>query len=131
MAFSRILWLGRIPRGEAPVLGLSSGGRIPKPRNGQSWLGFLSPKSRGVSFKAGYRFWSNHVFVQLEYKSDERLVNVRDRERIEGFISLEVSQWLIDERRDPNPSSIHYESEERSFYSRFILGFGLRKYLSK
>ena len=92
-------------------------------------LGFLSPKSQGVSFTAGCRFWPNHVFVQLGYKSDERLVNVRNRERIEVFISLEVSQWLIDERRDP--TSIHYDSEERSFYSRFILGFGLRKYLTK
>lgn len=94
-------------------------------------LGFLSPKSQGVSFTAGYRFWPNHVFVQLGYKSDERMVDVRDSDRIEGFISLEVSQWLIDERRDPNPSSIHYDSEERSFYSRFIVGFGLRKYLTK
>jgi hypothetical protein len=95
-------------------------------------LGYISPKPRGLSFTAGCRFWPNHVFVQLGFKSEESLArNVRDGEWFESFISFELSQWVIDQWRHQGPTYLLYDSEERSFYSRFILSFGIRKYLKK
>ena len=93
-------------------------------------LGFLSPKSRGFSFTAGHRFWPNHVFVQLGYKGEEGSLGLNVR-GVESFISFELSQWVIDQWRHQGPDYLLHDSEERSFYSRFILGFGLRKYLTK
>ena len=95
-------------------------------------LGYISPKPRGLSCTAGCRFWPNHVFVQLGFKSEESLArNVRDGEWFESFISFELSQWVIDQWRHQGPAYLLYDSEERSFYSRFILSFGIRKYLKK
>ena len=95
-------------------------------------LGYLSPKPRGFSFTAGYRFWPNHIFVQLGFKSEESMGrSVRDGEWFESFISFELSQWVIDQWRHQGPGYLLYDSEERSFYSRFILSCGIRKYLKK